>query len=444
MFMFRSCRINQLVNKLLQYETKKEETWDHDDYWAVQGPPPSKNHLQERRTLSKSLLKRLSEIQLRALLRSVESEGSLDTSCGSSQENCVIVSNSVVIRRDARVRVDPKVLTCQLFRWIDLRDDLELKRLPFCQAKLNNHGDIQVECCNPYHWSRVWKPISVSEDLSPELSERLQSSSPDLPLCGSSNGSQEIQTPNEKRKRIHEGSSGSEKCPQKMSFKHIDPGEYSEISSCSTEMVTSSSCLISHSTHGTQLQNQYGFTSQVGLSKPGSRPWCRLAYWECKDRRGEPFPVISNSVDVFTHLPKGSGLCLENVFGQSPIPKDKAVLKTRQKIGQGILLSHEDSTGQVWVYNRTRDAIFVHSPTLDPPAPRMDVVHKIMPGRSAQIFDYEKSWIFQRDRDPRDFPMDPYSVQISFVKGWGREYKRPDVLLCPCWLEIRMERRTKR
>eukprot|EP00094_Tigriopus_californicus_P008382 TCALIF_08076-PA protein Name:"Similar to SMAD6 Mothers against decapentaplegic homolog 6 (Gallus gallus)" AED:0.11 eAED:0.11 QI:0/1/0.33/1/0.5/0/3/0/273 len=267
--MFRSCRINQLVNKLLQYETKKEETWDHDDYWAVQGPPPSKNHLQERRTLSKSLLKRLSEIQLRALLRSVESEGSLDTSCGSSQENCVIVSNSVVIRRDARVRVDPKVLTCQLFRWIDLRDDLELKRLPFCQAKLNNHGDIQVECCNPYHWSRVWKPISVSEDLSPELSERLQSSSPDLPLCGSSNGSQEIQTPNEKRKRIHEGSSGSEKCPQKMSFKHIDPGEYSEISSCSTEMVTSSSCLISHSTHGTQLQNQYGFTSQVGLSKPG-------------------------------------------------------------------------------------------------------------------------------------------------------------------------------
>ncbi|TRY68318.1 hypothetical protein TCAL_08075 [Tigriopus californicus] len=191
-------------------------------------------------------------------------------------------------------------------------------------------------------------------------------------------------------------------------------------------------------------QRKFWKATQKQDDLESSRPWCRLAYWECKDRRGEPFPVISNSVDVFTHLPKGSGLCLENVFGQSPIPKDKAVLKTRQKIGQGILLSHEDSTGQVWVYNRTRDAIFVHSPTLDPPAPRMDVVHKIMPGRSAQIFDYEKSWIFQRDRDPRDFPMDPYSVQISFVKGWGREYKRPDVLLCPCWLEIRMERRTKR
>lgn len=163
--MFRSCRINQLVNRLLQYETKEEEQGcDEEDHWAVQAPP-SQNHLQERRTLSKSLLKRLSEVQLKALLRSIESEGGVDTSCGSSHENCVIVSSSVVIRRASRVRVDPKVLTCQLFRWIDLRDDFELKRLPFCQAKLNNHGDIQVECCNPYHWSRVWKPLSGERDL---------------------------------------------------------------------------------------------------------------------------------------------------------------------------------------------------------------------------------------------------------------------------------------
>lgn len=33
-------------------------------------------------------------------------------------------------------------------------------------------------------------------------------------------------------------------------------------------------------------------------------------------------------------------------------------------------------------------------------------------------------------------PIDRFSMRISFGKGWGCNYKRPDITLCPCWLEV--------
>eukprot|EP00095_Tigriopus_kingsejongensis_P004213 maker-scaffold1792_size27886-snap-gene-0.3 protein:Tk04213 transcript:maker-scaffold1792_size27886-snap-gene-0.3-mRNA-1 annotation:"mothers against decapentaplegic-like 6 protein" len=257
MFMFRSCRTNQLVNKLLQHEAQE----------APQSAPTT-----EPKDRAKSLLKRLSESQLQSLLRSIEAQGGLDTSCGSSHDNCVVVASSVVVRRSARVRVSPKLLTCQLFRWPDLRDEFELKRLSFCQAKLSHHGDINVECCNPFHWSRLFQPnpASPSWDPSPVIRERLQGSpyshgedfeqiSPD------STAANPIHSRSEKRKRCNEDSLSSEKDPPQFIFKHIDPGE---ASTCSTQYSPdaegNSSSMISYSTNGTQVLNQYGFIAQVG------------------------------------------------------------------------------------------------------------------------------------------------------------------------------------
>lgn len=33
-------------------------------------------------------------------------------------------------------------------------------------------------------------------------------------------------------------------------------------------------------------------------------------------------------------------------------------------------------------------------------------------------------------------PIDKFSMRISFGKGWGCFYKRPDITRCPCWLEV--------
>lgn len=101
----------------------------------------------------------------------------------------------------------------------------------------------------------------------------------------------------------------------------------------------------------------------------------------------------------------------------------------------GILLN-QSRDGGVWVYNRTENAIFVNSPTLDDPLrPNFSVI-KVLPGYSIQVFDYAKSNLYERLRPENLGPFDPYSIRISFVKGWGNNYSRQVVTNCPCWLEI--------
>ncbi len=115
------------------------------------------------------------------------------------------------------------------------------------------------------------------------------------------------------------------------------------------------------------------------------------------------------------------------------------------------------------MYNRTDSPLFVSSSTLahleqegneespPPPPPHPDPsVHpgvlRVPPGFSAEIFDYEVSSRHERARRQRgagaggDGPYDPYSVSISFCKGWGKGFKRQDVTLCPCWLQVCLAR----
>ena len=105
------------------------------------------------------------------------------------------------------------------------------------------------------------------------------------------------------------------------------------------------------------------------------------------------------------------------------------------------MLSKDESTGTAWLYNRTTVPLFVCSPTFDAPnSPHINVV-KVPPGFSVAFFDYEKS---RRDQLAREsnarhgVPFDPFSVHVSFYKGFGSNYKRSEVLQCPCWLRILM------
>ena len=49
---------------------------------------------------------------------------------------------------------DPHLLSCQIWRWPDLANSSELKKLPVCHSA----KDPVYICCNPYHWSRLCKP----------------------------------------------------------------------------------------------------------------------------------------------------------------------------------------------------------------------------------------------------------------------------------------------
>ena len=102
-------------------------------------------------------MKRLQESQLETLLSSVESLGA---SSSSTSYNCVLVQTSVLKRVFG---AEPSLLTCQVFRWPEVREVGELKRLPECQV-INSArsggggGDVSLQCCNPFHYARIYKP----------------------------------------------------------------------------------------------------------------------------------------------------------------------------------------------------------------------------------------------------------------------------------------------
>ena len=65
---------------------------------------------------------------------------------------------------------------------------------------------------------------------------------------------------------------------------------------------------------------------------------------------------------------------------------------------------------------------------------------KVPPGYSVAFFDYEKSrrGMARRTTVRNSEPFDPFSVHVSFYKGFGSGYRRGEVLQCPCWLRILM------
>ncbi|KAI1233193.1 hypothetical protein IHE44_0004785 [Lamprotornis superbus] len=118
---------------------------------------------------------------------------------------------------------------------------------------------------------------------------------------------------------------------------------------------------------------------------------------------------------------EGNGFCLGQLNSDN---KSQLVQKVRSKIGYGIQLTRE--VDGVWVYNRSSYPIFIKSATLDNPDSRVLLVHKVFPGFSIKAFDYEKAYSLQRPND-HEFMQQPwtgFTVQISFVKGWGQCYTR--------------------
>lgn len=121
MYMFRSKR-SQLTRRLLRSRLKNS---DRDE---------GRCETQVRH----QLLKRLKENQLELLAVAVES-------CGEDVTACVLLP------RDCGYTVPPHLLCCQIWRWPDINNVDELKRLPVCASS----SDPVYICCNPYHLSRL-------------------------------------------------------------------------------------------------------------------------------------------------------------------------------------------------------------------------------------------------------------------------------------------------
>lgn len=132
MFMFRSRRAT-LTKRLTKAARKRRPPGGGVDDCAASAP-----NLE-------TLLRQLQENQLEMLLRAVE-RGSGD---------CVLVRKEKTLPPP----LQPHLLCCQTWRWPEVKQASELRRLPSCRSA----SDPVYVCCNPYHWSRLCLPGMCKE-----------------------------------------------------------------------------------------------------------------------------------------------------------------------------------------------------------------------------------------------------------------------------------------
>ncbi|XP_001979805.3 mothers against decapentaplegic homolog 6 [Drosophila erecta] len=284
---------------------------------------------------------------------------------------------------------EPHVAASRLFFWKELTNGKELKRLPVCPAA----RDCIYMCCNPLHWFRI---LHQPETEAP------------TPPC------------------------------QRSKMLRLRDADFEEDSQNDAK----SAALSTWSAQSTSISSFYKPTLYESVTTDGkdhninSKVWCQIAYWEMAHRVGEFFHAKTNAVNIYTDgivASEVDSMCLRDLTPAGNQIHSEAVPTARQTVGLGVTLSLEN--GDVWIYNRGNTTIFVDSPTL---AENLDRVCKVMPGYCLKAFETNRAELLSM-KGPGHHPMGPvdyFSIKISFGKGWGRDYKRQDIMGCPCWLEV--------
>jgi len=171
--------------------------------------------------------------------------------------------------------------------------------------------------------------------------------------------------------------------------------------------------------------------------------WCSLSYYEMKQRVGEMFHVASNvhsvTIDGYTDPSSAQRFCLGVL---SNVNRTNEIEMTRHYIGRGLMLNYEN--GQVFAECLSDNPVFVQSPNCNQRYHwHLATVVKIPPGCSLKIFDEADFVQLANETVYQGFEA-VYAltrictIRISFVKGWGAEYKRQTILNTPCWIEVHL------
>ena len=345
----------------------------------------------------------------------------------------------------------PHVVYCRIWRFADLQSSNELRSVPHCKYGYHEQSDAaskmssfeeQMVCINPYHYDRnetvgnnnVYShpPLTVYVPAKLKLQQQAAANN------NSENNMMDIDIIMSPQDDLMQNFHGSVNSPTTTSpasiLSHqlspfISEDDASEISS----LISPSPPLFS--------QKQQIAMDMLAVPMVPQPHWCSISYYEMKQRIGEMFHTTVNSVtiDGYTEPLSASRFCL-GVF--STADRSEEIDITRRHIGKGLMLSYEN--GQVFAECLSENSVFVQSANCNQRYNwHLTTVVKIPPKCRFKIFD-EADFVNMANMKVYQgfeavYQLTPFCIiRISFVKGWGAEYRRQTVLDTPCWIEVHL------
>lgn len=379
-----------------------------------------------------------SEKAVKSLVKKLKKGGGLEElekAVTTQEQNtkCITIARSL----DGRLQVShrkglPHVIYCRLWRWPDLQSHHELRATENCEFAFNLKRD--EVCVNPYHYTRVETPV-----LPPVLVPRAQAG--DIPT--------EYPPLDDYSDTVPENTDFPAGLSPDNAFNipETPPPGYMSEDGDNPESVHGMGCLSEdgEGSEGPEVDN---------IDMPGSPPvdaepvtytepnfWCSISYYELNTRVGETFHASQSSltVDGFTDPSNSERFCLGLL---SNVNRTQQVEMTRRHIGRGVRLYYIG--GEVFAECLSDSAVFVQSPNCNQrygwhPA----TVCKIPPGCNLKIFNNQEFAALLAQSVNQGFESvyqltRMCTIRMSFVKGWGAEYRRQTVTSTPCWIEIHL------
>ncbi|OXB77627.1 UNVERIFIED_CONTAM: hypothetical protein H355_002936 [Colinus virginianus] len=396
-----------------------------------------------------------------------------------AQEMCWLGTWSL----DGRLQVShrkglPHVIYCRLWRWPDLHSHHELRAMEMCEYAFNMKKD--EVCVNPYHYQRVETPVLPPvlvprhteipaefpplDDYSHSIPENTNFPAGIEPQSNYIPGVVSLHlVSGGRRVMLH-----SQSCLRKLVannqvnvFAISNPDSSSSCNDFDHFMILETPPPGYLSEDGETSDHQMNPSMDAGSPNLSPNPmspahnnldlqpvtycepafWCSISYYELNQRVGETFHASqpSMTVDGFTDPSNSERFCLGLL---SNVNRNAAVELTRRHIGRGVRLYYIG--GEVFAECLSDSAIFVQSPNCNQrygwhPA----TVCKIPPGCNLKIFNNQEFAALLAQSVNQGFEAvyqltRMCTIRMSFVKGWGAEYRRQTVTSTPCWIELHL------
>jgi len=364
-----------------------------------------------------------SEKAVKSLVKKLKKAGGLDElEKAITTQNCNTRCITIPRSLDGRLQVShrkglPHVIYCRLWRWPDLQSHHELRAIENCEFAFNLKRD--EVCVNPYHYQRIETPA-----LPPILVPRNPPG--DIP--------QEFPPLDDYTNSVPENTSfpgGLDNHTFPLT-ETPPPGYMSEDGENQDQNTTDNLTLLPSPSPPIDV-------APVTYCEPAF--WCSISYYELNTRVGETFHASQPSltVDGFTDPSNSERFCLGLL---SNVNRNTVVEQTRRHIGKGVRLYYIG--GEVFAECLSDSSIFVQSPNCNQrygwhPA----TVCKIPPGCNLKIFNNQEFAALLSQSVSQGFEAvyqltRMCTIRMSFVKGWGAEYRRQTVTSTPCWIELHL------